>query len=152
MKWIQKIQMIMDEIDKKGFRQRHVIPKLEEFLNRYHQKPERAVAFMEDIQWRLDIDINGKLCGSFAVEDDVMILAENIGIADLCDAEERLSGSSLKSLIKRKEICSEKEGHITVFVYKEKDKKYLKRIGVYDALESYLKKLENFVQLNQKKQ
>lgn len=149
--WIRKIQIIMNEIDEDGFRQEYVIPKIEAFLKKYEGKAERAEAFMEDIRWEIDIDLDGEICGSSAMMEEAMILAENLEIATLYDAEERLSDTVLKSLMKRKKICTEsKYGHITVSVYQEKDKDYLRKQGVFQALEHYLEKLERFVLENKR--
>lgn len=146
--WMRMVQLIMDEIDKEGFRQHYVVPKLEELLNRYQQEPERAAAFMKDIHWELDIDFDGEICGSSIIAEDTVLLAENLEIADLIDVEDCLAESSLKSLIRREEICEKKDGYITVSVYKEKDEEYLKKIGVYDAWECYFGKMEKFVEVN----
>ncbi|MDY5618729.1 ATP-binding protein [Faecalicatena sp.] len=148
MEWIQRIQCIMDEIDRTGFRQKYVVPKLEEFLNQYPSKAERAAAFLEDIRWELDIDLDGEICGGSYFEKDAMILADNLGIAYLTDAEEYLAESSRRSLIERQGICTKKEDYIAVSLYKETDEDYLRKIGVYEALEYYFGKLETFVQLN----
>ena len=100
---------------------------------------------MEDIRWELDIDLDGELCGSRAILDEVMILAENLEIATLWDAEECLTDTALKSLMNRKKICTKsKYGHITVAVYQEKDRDYLRKQGVFRALELYLEKLERY--------
>lgn len=138
----------MDEIDRTGFRQKYVVPKLEEFLNQYPSKAERAAAFLEDIRWELDIDMDGEICGGSYFEKDAMILADNLGIAYLTDAEEYLAESSRRSLIERQGICTKKEDYIAVSLYKETDEDYLRKIGVYEALEYYFGKLETFVQLN----
>ena len=141
--WIRKIQRIMNEIDEEGFRQGYVVPKIQAFLEKYAGKPERAAALMEDIRWEIDVDFDGELCGSSAVMDEAMVLAENLEIAVLYDAEECLSASALRSLSRRKNICEKsKYGHISVSVYKEKDREYLRRQGVFLTLERYLEKLE----------
>lgn len=148
MEWIGIIQRIMNEIDRTGFHQQYVLPKLEEFLDKYASESERAAAFLQEIRWELNIDPDGEICGSSYFEEDAMELAANMGIADMTDAEDHLTECSRKSLIKRQEICTKEEGDMAVSVYMEKDQDYLREIGIYEALEYYFRKLEEYVQLN----
>lgn len=144
--WIQLIQKIMNEIDEEDFRYQYVIPKLEEFLEQYGQKAERTAVLLDDIRWSLDIDSDGQVCGSSFLVKDTMILAENLEIADLSETVDCLTEEALKSLVKREKICEKNDGYIRVALYQEEDREYLRKIGIFEALEYYFNKLEMYIQ------
>ena len=146
--WIRKIQIIMNEIDANGFRDCYVIPKLKGFLEKYSSDVSGTVNFLNDIRWSLDIDSDGELQGGSAIMTDTMVLADNLGIADIMEAADVFSEDSLKLLFKRKDICIDYGGYRTIELYKERDKDYLERSGIFNALRYYLNKVEDFVKAN----
>lgn len=130
------------EIRREQFDFEYVMPQIRDFIDKLNQDGDRILNLLKALEYELDIDKNGELSGMRMFMPTAIELLEVLEIAEIKDSV--LTKEQLVDLKKRDSICRKRGAETCVCLYKETDIEFLKKCGVYQMLEEYLKDAENY--------
>ena len=135
-----------EEINPLRFNQECVQPMLKTYLDKlgYGDDDSKVLKHILLCEVKLGYNENGEWCFSSITEGDTLCMCDHLSIIENSDAYvEKIAKSELQRLEKHKDICVKKRGEWEISVYKIKDVKILKAIGVYETTLELIKRVES---------
>jgi hypothetical protein len=142
--WERSMYKMFEELNPYHFNKYYVQEKLRNYLDKIGNDCDdnKILNHLSNCKFEIEFDKNGKQHSCMCCLDDELCLIENLDIAQIVDEYTILITKDDFTELENTGVCKKIDEGWKLYLYKVDDPKLLKKLGIYDEILHFIRKVE----------